>query len=282
MENLYQYSPAAYGAVQLLFSGAFAAALAGLAWFVFVMPRIAPRYRAVTAMSIIVMIVAGWHFLQLANSWRAAFVFQGDIATGMWVATDRPFDNGYRYISWMITIPLLLTQLTYLFDVTGKALYRLRVQLIAAGVAMVVTGYIGQLYEVTDTAALLIWGAASTVPFVALVLLLLRHVGPTLKRLPAAEATTLRNITLLFAATWGAYPIAYLMALGDGAGFVVGRQALYTFADVGSKVVYGLLLSLIARRLSVRDGWPAALQDETLVDSIDLTEPAPHATRTTV
>lgn len=47
-------------------------------------------------------------------------------------------------------------------------------------------------------------------------------------------------------------------------------QALYTFADVGSKAVHGLLMSLIARRLSAREGWPAALADPGITRTIDL------------
>ncbi|MEE8600849.1 bacteriorhodopsin [Euzebya tangerina] len=265
MENLFTYSPGQHAAVALLFSGAFAAALAGLGWFLMNLPKISPRWRPITYLSILVMLVAGWHFLQLSNSWRGAFVFEGTIGDGgMWVPGDRTFENGFRYISWLITIPLLLVQLTYLFELSRERLYRLRLSLVVMGVAMIVTGYIGQLYEVTSTSALLVWGAVSTVPFVVLVLLLMRHLGPTLQALPAKAATTLRNITYLFAATWGAYPVAYLMALGDGPEWVVGRQLLFTFADVGSKVVYGVLLASIARRLSARDGWPAAADDPWL------------------
>lgn len=265
MESLYEFTPAQHEMVRLLFSGAFAAALAGLVWFVAMLPRIAPRWRPVTIMSIIVMVVAGWHFLSLLQSWEGAFALDAALGEGgRWVPTDQSFVNGLRYVSWLITIPLLLVQLTYLFDLPAEQLRRLRVRLVVLGEGMVVTGYVGQLGEpARSSGQLWLWFAISTVFFVGLVLLLVQQLGPTLRVLPSPAARTLRTIAGLFAVTWTAYPVAYLLALVDSPDAAVVRQLLYTFADVGSKVVYGLLLASIVRELSARDGWAGALDPMT-------------------
>jgi len=73
----------------------------------------------------------------------------------------------------------------------------------------------------------------------------------------------LGSIWTLFLVTWMLYPGAYLMpylfslglepALTETA--VVARHITYTIADVGSKVIYGILLTLAAQEMSKADGY---------------------------
>ena len=59
-------------------------------------------------------------------------------------------------------------------------------------------------------------------------------------------------------ATWGVYPISYLLPVimgsdADGAGAFVGRQIGYTVADVLAKCLFGLTIYKIARLKSAAD-----------------------------
>ena len=69
-------------------------------------------------------------------------------------------------------------------------------------------------------------------------------------------------IWILFLVTWFLYPGAYLMpylfgglepALVEAA--VVGRHMTYTIADIGSKVIYGVLLTLTVQEFSKAEGY---------------------------
>jgi bacteriorhodopsin len=63
---------------------------------------------------------------------------------------------------------------------------------------------------------------------------------------------------LLLIATWGVYPIAYLLPiLGQDAldpNAFVNRQIGYTVADVLAKCVFGLTILKIAKMKSVAEG----------------------------
>jgi bacteriorhodopsin len=131
---------------------------------------------------------------------------------------------------------------------------------------MIITGYIGQFYEVTNFTAFLIWGAISTFFFIHILILMRRVIKEGKEGVPARAKSALSAIWVLFIFSWMLYPGAYLMphlagiegALFSEAG-VVGRQITYTIADISSKVIYGVLLTVAAQAMSKEEGYDYSL-----------------------
>ena len=72
---------------------------------------------------------------------------------------------------------------------------------------------------------------------------------------------TARNLVFVFLFFWGLYPIAYLLpAVWSGATSAVTGQVLFTAADIGSKVLYGVLLAKICRVRSAAEGHRPAIE----------------------
>ena len=260
MENSLVFSPTAYSLIANFFALALSAHLVGFLYFLAVRERIAPRYRMATVFSMLVMASSGLLFARLAMSWNSAFVFDGEV----FVRGQDRFDNGLRYVNWFITVPLLLAQVLYAFDLARERVLRLRVALVASGLLMILPGYVGQFSEPTTRdpgiGALLFWGTVSTVPFLVLVALMLRTMTAGRADLPPEAATTMRNMTFVLVFSWGLYPIAYLVpAFSVTAEAAVLKQALFTAADIGSKVLWGVMLSKVLRLRSAADGWEPAL-----------------------
>ena len=68
-------------------------------------------------------------------------------------------------------------------------------------------------------------------------------------------------VWILFLVSWTIYPLAYLMPqLWDTANGVVARNLIYSFADISSKAVYGVLLAIIAQKVSAEDGFKPAIE----------------------
>lgn len=121
---------------------------------------------------------------------------------------------------------------------------------------MIVTGYIGQYYEVTNQAAWLVWGGISTVFFVHILVVMKKVIDEGKEGIPADAQKTLTTIWWLFVVSWMLYPGAYLMPLMlDSEAGVVGRHMTYTVADISSKIVYGVLLGILAMKLSKAEGY---------------------------
>lgn len=257
IESLFRYSATQYEMVDHFLAMGVGAHFAALIFFILISRFIAPRYRMATALSCIVMVSAGTILYGQAGLWEAAFRWTGEV----YEPAEATFSNGYRYVNWMVTIPCLLTQLLLVLDIRGQQLVRDATILILAAWGMIITGYIGQLYEVTDISTLLLWGAISTVFFVVMNWIVGTRIFRGAAAMPVTAAPAMRKVFWLMMFAWTLYPLAYLVPwVAPDANGVVWRQGLFTVADVTSKAVYGLMITYIALQRSAAEGFEPALQ----------------------
>jgi bacteriorhodopsin len=256
MENLFSYSPMAYEIVSQVLTLGFAVMLAALFYFVLTLRTVAPRYRISSVLSVVVMVSAFLILFFQQMSWVNAFAFNE--ASGLYerVAGADLFTNGYRYLNWLIDVPMLLFQILFIVQLAKVERGRLRNWFFFSGSMMILTGYIGQFYETTNTTALLIWGAISTVFFAHVLYLMYRVIHNGKKNMVPEAARIMGAIWWLFVVAWMLYPGGYLMPiLMNSEAGVVGRQITYTVADISSKVIYGILLTNVAQILSRNEGY---------------------------
>lgn len=244
MENLFSYSPIQYFAVSHLLALWFAVMLGWLVYFVMTVKQAAPKYRVLSALSGVVMVSA---FLILFFQWQSrenAFVFNE--MTGMFEKkAQEVFTNGYRYLNWLIDVPMLLIQILFVVTLWVAKRFKLGAQFVISWAAMIILGYIGQFYETSSVSALLIWGALSTVFFIHIVWLMNKIIkdGSKDESIAPRARKILRNIWTLFIISWTLYIVAYLMpVISMSADGVVVRQLVFTAADISSKVIYGIML----------------------------------------
>jgi bacteriorhodopsin len=258
LENTVSFSPAQFDLISTVLTIGYAAHFAGLAYFILTRRNVAPRYRSMTTMSVVVMLSAALLLLRLDWSLGQAFVFDAD--QGLYVLGDATYNHGFRYFNWLIDVPLLLTQSFFVLNIARKDIPGLRIKLGGAGALMVILGYVGQFYEVADPlGALLWWGIAATVPFVYFTAIFWRLTGESLSYLPAEAAQVMRYVRYLFLFSWNLYIVAYIVPMlgdfGQSASGAVTRTYIFTIADVLSKIVYGVLLGRIATLRSVAEGY---------------------------
>ncbi len=259
------YSEMAYQMVSHLLTLGYAVMLAGLLYFALTLKTVAPRYRISSVLSVVVMVSAFLLLYVQAQNWITSFSF--DLERGRYYLDPGQdlFNNGYRYLNWLIDVPMLLFQILFVVSLTRSSFSSIRNQFWFSGVLMIVTGYIGQYYEVTNLTAFFVWGAISTVFFFHVLYLMNKVIKEGKEGIPVAGQKILGNIWILFLISWFLYPGAYLMPhlLGIEGGFfnesgVVGRQMTYTIADITSKVIYGILLTQLAQVLSEAGGYKMA------------------------
>ena len=258
MENLLIYSPMAYEIVSHTLTLGFGVMLAALFYFILTLRNVAPRYRTSNVISVVVMVSAFLILFFQQQSWYNAFAYNAAAGVYERIGDAHLFSNGYRYLNWLIDVPMLLLQILFVVEITREQRSKLRNWFFFSGSMMILTGYIGQFYETTNTAALLIWGALSTIFFVHVLYLINRVIADAKTKLPAPAAKIMGSIWWLFLISWMLYPGGYLMpVLMNSEAGVVGRQLVYTIADISSKVIYGVLLSMVATIRSEADGYKA-------------------------
>lgn len=259
MENFLTYTPVQWAVVINVLTLGYAAMAAGFVYFILTSNRLAPHYRLSSTLSAVVMASAFLELFILARNWQDAFVFNGEI----WESGASVFTNGFRYMNWSIDVPVLLTQLLIVLGLTGNRFLGVWSKFVIAGLLMIWTGYIGQFYESAGQfyegitlAPYWIWGAISTVFFIYILYLVWKEVPRGFRYLPEDTISMMKGIRWLLTISWCLYVVGYLMpVISFTAWGVVTRQIIYTVADVASKVVYGVLLSQVARRRSEAEGY---------------------------
>ena len=203
------YSEMAYQMTAHVLTLGYAVMLAALLYFALTLKTVAPRFRISSVLSVVVMVSAFLLLYQQAQNWNAAFTF--DIERGRYFLVDGNdlFNNGYRYLNWLIDVPMLLFQILFVITLTKSNFSSIRNQFWFSGVMMIVTGYIGQYYEVTNLTAFFIWGAISTVFFFHVLYLMYRIVQEGKQDLNADGKRVLNSIWWLFVFSWLLYPGAY-------------------------------------------------------------------------
>ncbi len=238
-----------YQIVYNVISFTFAAMLASFVFFVLARTQVAEKYRGALVMSSLVVVVAGYHYFRIFESWTNAYTLK----SGVYQLSGTPFNDAYRYVDWLLTVPLLMAELVAVLRLqSGKGKY-LMAQLMVAAALMIALGYPGEIAG--DNGTRLIWGTLSTIPFAYILYVLWIQLANSMERQPASVRVLVRNIRLLLLATWGFYPIAYLIPVFglSGSTSTVALQIGYSIADVAAKCGYGLMIYAIARRKTEAD-----------------------------
>jgi bacteriorhodopsin len=238
-----------FSLVYNMLSFALAAMLGSFVFFILAREQVDKKYRPALVMSAIVVAVAGYHYWRIFESWGAAF----SLENGTYVPSGVPFNDGYRYVDWLLTVPLLVAELVAVLALAHAKSVSLTAKLVIAAVLMIALGYPGEI--ATDMTARAFWGALSTIPFLYILWVLWVELGRAVERESSQVKILLRNTRLLLLATWGFYPITYMLPMFGivGATALVGIQVGYSIADVAAKCGYGLMIYAIARAKTQAD-----------------------------
>ena len=153
-------SEAQFNLVYNSFSFVIASMGAALLFFLLARSRVAPQHRMAITLSTLVVGIALYHYVRIFGSWNDAFSF----TNGEYVQDGKPFNEGYRYVDWLLTVPLLLAELVVVLKLAKNKTRSLLIRLSIAAVAMILLGYPGEIAAADDSART-IWGIASTIPF---------------------------------------------------------------------------------------------------------------------
>merc|ERR1712032_468839 len=87
---------------------------------------LADKYRSAVIISGLVNFIAAYHYMRILDSWDAAHEFEPEKEDPK--LTGVPFNDAYRYMDWLLTVPLLLIEISPLCTV-----YLLRVTFLGIG-----------------------------------------------------------------------------------------------------------------------------------------------------
>ncbi len=258
MIGLIQLSSGQYQLVYNLFSLVIAGMFASAVFFILMRQQVAPAYQTALAIATVVVLIAGYHYLRIFDSWTNSF----EVVNGSLAQVGLGFNEGYRYVDWLLTVPLLLAELVLVLRLGWERSRTLLTKLVPAAMAMILLGWPGELSP-PDSSARIVWGVLATIPFVYLVWVLFTQLGKSLGRQPAGVDKIVSGMRWLLLITWSAYPLAYIApsVFDNQATAEVVRQAGYSVADLLAKPLFGLLVLAIAIVKTRADADPGTATD---------------------
>lgn len=211
--------------------------------------QVGQNYKTTLTISGLVTAIATYHYFRIFNSWQDAYT----VANGVVSATGVEFNSAYRYVDWLLTVPLLLIELIFVMRLPTAETASRATRLGLAAALMIVLGYPGEI--ATDNATRAIWGTLSALPFLYIVWSLFKGLSESIGRQTENVRGLVRSARMLTFASWGFYPIVYMVPYtGLSGGAVTATIQLgYTLADLISKAVFGVLIYNIALRKSAAE-----------------------------
>ncbi len=228
------------------FSFTFATMAAATLFLWFGRSQVGPAYKTALTISGLVTAIAAYHYFRIFESWNAAFA----LSDGVVIASHTAFNDAYRYVDWLLTVPLLLIELVLVMRLDANDTMSKSLRLGSAAALMIVLGYPGEVADNNTTRA--IWGTLSAIPFAYIMFELFSGLGASIERQPEGVRNLVRKARLLTFASWGFYPIVYMIPYTNFSGgtVVTGIQIGYTIADIIAKAGVGVLIYIIAVRKS--------------------------------
>merc|ERR1712022_89642 len=214
-----------------------------------------------TALTItgLVTFIATYHYFRIFNSWNDAFDVKFDADKGDYVVslTGAPFNDAYRYVDWILTVPLLLIELILVMGLPAQETASLAWKLGVSSACMVALGYPGEIQD--DNSQRWIWWAMAMMPFLYVVNTLLVGLSEATEKQPEAAKGLIVKARYLTAISWLTYPGVYIIKMVglSGAFATCAEQIGYSISDVVAKAVFGVLIWGIAAAKS-EDELPVA------------------------
>lgn len=236
-------SPEQFQLVYNVLSFSLATMMASTIFFWLRLSSIIERYRSALLITGLVTFIAGYHYLRIFNSWNAAFEYN---LSGVPEVTGTPFNDAYRYMDWLLTVPLLLIEIVLVMNLTSEEAYSKALSLGSASALMIILGYPGELIlDPTQLGKRWLYWSAAMVPFCYIVYTLL--IGLSVATESEVDPTVRSLIKLAQKATvvsWLTYPIVYLFPMFglDGSNAVVLIQIGYSIADIVAKCGVGFII----------------------------------------
>jgi bacteriorhodopsin len=260
---MYEVTDLQYQAVYNVLSFSLASMMATTVYLWFRSFAVKDKYQSAVLISGLVTFIAAYHYMRIFNSWVDAYqytpgkVLDGALDIGTPTLTGVPFNDAYRYMDWLLTVPLLLIEILLVMKLDERTFSDKATNLGVGSALMICSGYYGELVVTGDLTPRWACWFLSMVFFVYIVYELLVGLGDaTNSEGDPVVAGKIRTAQVMTVISWCTYPIVYLFPmLGiDAANAIVGIQVGYCCSDIISKCGVGLVVYQITYAKSTKEG----------------------------
>ena len=158
---------------------------------------------------------------------------------GVWVQTgDSP--TVYRYIDWLITVPLQMVEFYLILAAVGKANSGMFWRLLIGSVVMLVGGYLGEAGYINEMLGFII-GMAGWI-YILYEIFSGEAGKAAAKSGNKALVTAFGAMRMIVTVGWAIYPLGYVFGYLTGGVDANSLNVIYNLADFLNKIAFGLVI----------------------------------------
>jgi len=252
---MYVMSDLQYQAVYNILSFALASMMATTMYLWFRSTAVVDKYKSAVLISGLVTFIAAYHYIRIFNSWVDAYEYsRGEVVNGALemtapTLTGIPFNDAYRYMDWLLTVPLLLIEILLVMTLDDAAFNDKAWTLGFGSALMIASGYYGELVVTGDlTPRWMCWFLSMAFFLYIVYELLVGLAAATNNETDKVIKEKIGSAQTMTVISWCTYPIVYLFPMMgiNAAHAIVGIQIGYCVSDIISKCGVGLLIYQIS------------------------------------
>merc|ERR1711939_997391 len=224
-------------------------------------PAVKNQYQSALIISGMVTFIAAYHYLRIFNSWVEAYEYKpnktGEVEDP--TLTGVPFNDAYRYMDWLLTVPLLLIEIVFVMKLPDDQIRNKSITLGVSSGLMICTGYPGELVVEGNLGVRWVYWAIAICPFLFVVYELL--VGMSASTNAESDPVTkalIQRAQYWTVFSWLTYPVVYIFPMigFHGSHSIVAIQVGYCVSDIISKCGVGLIIYCVtdAKSKSAKEG----------------------------
>ena len=207
------------------------ALVAATAFFFLETQRVTAKWKTSLTVSGLVTMVAAWHYFYMRDVW---------VATGSTPTV-------YRYIDWMITVPLLMVEFYLILSAIKKVPAAIFWRLMIGTFFMLIFGFLG------EAGYMAVW-PAFIFSMAGWAFIIWEIYGGEAGKInaessPPAVQSAFKLMRAIVVFGWAIYPIGYFVGYLTGSGPESSMKMLnivYNLADVVNKIGFGVIIWTVA------------------------------------
>ena len=226
--------------------------LAATVFFLVERDRVHGKWKTSLSVAALVTGIAFWHYLYMrgvwSDSWTADMTRLMTEGEGMskedaMAAAQGSSPTTYRYIDWLITVPLQIIEFFLILKVCTNVKSSVFWKLLIASLVMLVGGYMGEM----GMADAMICGVVAMLAWLYIIYEVFAGEAGKLNASSgnAAAQSAFGTIRLIVTVGWAIYPIGYFLGIGENPD-MANSNLIYNLADFVNKIAFGLAIYVAA------------------------------------
>jgi len=262
--TMYVMTDLQYQAVYNVLSFALASMMATTMYLWFRSFAVKDKFQSAVLISGLVTFIAAYHYIRIFNSWVDAYEYTAGTVEGGALEmqapklTGVPFNDAYRYMDWLLTVPLLLIEILLVMKLPEAEFSTKSWNLGFGSALMICSGYYGELVITGDlTPRWMCWFLSMSFFLYIVYELLVGLAAATQSETDPVVQGKIKTAQVVTVISWCTYPIVYLFPmLGiNAAHAVVSIQIGYCASDIISKCLVGILIYQITYAKSNKEAF---------------------------